>query len=481
MEYSLHLELLVVGLSHQTASLALREKLSVTDDQLAAEVRAIAQRGALSECVLISTCNRVEVVAAVSDVQAARQAILDYFTARAPSEEIAPCVYRKVGDSAVRHLFRVAAGLEAMAVGEPQILGQVKEALAVAQSEGLVGPLLSRCFNRSFAVAKRVRHETGIAQGRVSISSIACDLAQQIVGALNGRKVLLVGAGKMSLESARTLSGHGAELLVVNRTPERARELAELSGAKPLLLESLTDGLIAADVVISSTSDPGFVITRDLLERALAERRGRRLFIIDIAVPRDVDPEVAHFENVFLYNVDDLQNVSKTNQAERAREIPAAERIIEEAVGQLRTWRGSLQLTPTIVALQERFRNVVLAERDKALARLGSLSEKDRHTVEVMCDAIVNKLLHLPLSELKRGCGGSDQSDLLEAAQRLFHLAVRESEADDGMCDATDVVPAEPSENGPIAIPLTKVAVVGAAPSPARRDRHPRRAYKGRS
>lgn len=482
-EYGLHPELLVIGLSHQTASLELREKLAVPSEELAAELREITRLGTLPECVLISTCNRVEIVGAAHDVQAATQAASDYFAKRAASDEVAAHLYRKVGDEAVRHLFRVTAGLEAMAVGEPQILGQVKEAFLAAQAAETIGPLLNRCFDRAFAVAKQVRYGTGIAQGRVSISSIACELAEQILGDLTGRKVLLVGAGKMSVESARTLTGHGAELLVVNRTVERARALAELSGAHPQLLESLSDGLVLADVVISSTSNPGYVITLDILKRALARRQGRRIFIIDIAVPRDVDPQVADLEGVFLYNIDDLQGVSKTNLTEREREIPAAEQIIDAALAQFRKWRGTLQLTPTIVALRERFRSVALEERDRTLARMGSLSDKDRQAIEAMCEAIVNKLLHQPLTELKKGCDGSDQNDLLDVVQRLFKLSINDSADEPGICETTEVVAIAAKREGEalVAKKTDTAARSDSSPLKAAGERRPTRLHKRRS
>jgi glutamyl-tRNA reductase len=439
--------------------------------------------GTLPECVLISTCNRVEIVGAAFDVQAASQTASDYFAKRAASDEVAAHLYRKVGDEAVRHLFRVTAGLEAMAVGEPQILGQVKEAFMAAQAAGTVGPLLSRCFERAFAVAKRVRYETDIAHGRVSISSIACELAEQILGDLTGRKVLLVGAGKMSLESARTLTGHGAELLVVNRSVERARELAALSGAHPQLLESLSEALVRADVVISSTSHPSFVLTLDILKRAIARRQGRRLFIIDIAVPRDVDPQVAALEGVFLYNIDDLQGVSKSNLIGRESEVPAAEQIIDAALIQFRKWRGTLQLTPTIVALRERFHSVANEERDRTLARMGSLSDKDRRAIDTMCDLIVNKLLHQPLTELKRGCDGSDQSDLLEVVQRLFKLSVNDSADEPGICDPTDVVAltATREDETPVAEGKGVAAQMGNSPLEAPAERNPARLHKRRA
>ena len=415
-------ELLVIGLSHQTAPIGLRERLAVDSRQLASELQEIARAAGLAEAVLISTCNRVEVVAFASDREKAGREVLGRFNARVAPDKVDAYLYRKTGPEAARHLFRVAAGMEAMVFGEPQILGQVKESFTAAQAAGMVGTLLNRCFERAFTTAKRVRTETAIAAGHVSVSSIACELTEKIFGELRGRKVLLIGAGEMSLEAARTLIALGAELRVVNRSPERAKQIADLCGGKPRPLEALAGEMAEADVVISSTSSPDFIVTRELMQGVARERRGRRLFIIDIAVPRDVDPRVGSMENVFLFNIDDLQGVAEANLASRKREMPAAEKIIDAAVDQYQKWLASLQVTPTIVALRERFRGVMLQERDAALSRIASLSDKDRRALEAMCETLINKLLHAPLTELKRGSETNDQAALIDATRRLFQL-----------------------------------------------------------
>jgi glutamyl-tRNA reductase len=240
---------------------------------------------------------------------------------------------------------------------------------------------------------------------------------------------------------------------------------------------------VLADVVISSTSNPGYVVTLEVLKRALTRRQGRRIFIIDIAVPRDVDPQVADLEGVFLYNIDDLQGVSKTNLTEREREIPAAEQIIDTALVQFRKWRGTLQLTPTIVALRERFRSVALEERDRALDRMGSLNDKDRYAIDAMCESIVNKLLHQPLTELKQGCDGSDQSDLLEVVQRLFKLSVNDSADEPGICEPTEVLElaVKRADEAPVAEKKDAASQLGSGPLEAAAERRPARLHKRRA
>jgi glutamyl-tRNA reductase len=313
-----------------------------------------------------------------------------------------------------------------MVLGEPQILGQVKDAFGVANRAGAVGTLLGRCFERSFSVAKRVRTETQIAAGNVSVSSIACDLAEKIFGDLNDRRVLLVGAGKMSEAAARSLKARGASLTVVNRSPERARELAAACGGEARPLEALATELAAADVVITSTAKDGFVISHELMVGVVKMRKWRELFIIDIAVPRDVDPRVESLQNVFLYDMDDLKRVSHANLAARERASSDALAIIEEEVLNYDKWLRTQELTPTIVALRERVHGVVLGEKQKAMAKLSGLNSQQERALDAMCESIVNQLLHAPLTELKRGHEDDDRARLVEAVQRLFKLEVQE-------------------------------------------------------
>jgi glutamyl-tRNA reductase len=299
----------------------------------------------------------------------------------------------------------------------------VKEAFDAAKSAGTVGTLLGRCFTQAFATAKRVRHETGIAEGTVSVSSIACELAKKIFGNLEGRRTLLLGAGEMGESAARTLRQTGTNLHVINRSEERARLLAESCGGRAVPYERLAVELAEADVVVASTASPKFILTPELMKGVVRTRRHRPLFIIDIAVPRDVDPRVGNMDNVFVYDVDDLQQVAEENLAVRAREAAHAERIIEQEVEVFLTWRRSLELAPTIVALRKRFGQVAEEELRRALLRLEGISDSDRAVLEAMSRSLVNKLLHQPMMQLKAGAGGPDGALLIDAVRRLFAIA----------------------------------------------------------
>ena len=331
--------LFAFGLSHRTTPLSVREQLAVPADQLPAQLAALKASAQLEEATLVSTCNRVELYATSQAPARSIQAVRAHLQGRADHRNLDEHAYVLEGSEAVRHLFEVASGLDSMVLGEPQILGQVKEAYAAASQHGSVGTVLGRCFERSFGVAKRVRTETELAVGNVSVSSIACDLAEKIFGTLDGRKVLLVGAGKMSEVAARSLGARGASLAVVNRNPEKAEQLAQACGGRPRPLEALATELADADVVISSTAKQGFMITHDLMQGVCRMRRWRQLFLIDIAVPRDVDPRVDALRNVFLYDMDDLQKVSRDNLLARERAVGDAQAIIGAELEQFEGWQ----------------------------------------------------------------------------------------------------------------------------------------------
>jgi len=437
-------DVVVVGLSYRTAPVEIRERVSTTMSDLAAEVESVRAAGA-DEAVLLSTCNRVELYLSGSSGREVARRARDHLTARA-GVALDPVLYEHHGNEAVRHAFRVASSLDSLVVGEPQILGQVKSSFEAAQSVGAVGTLLDRCFTRAFAVAKRVRNETGIAEGTVSISSIAVDLARSIFGDLSGRRVLLLGAGEMGEAAAKSLAQSGASLRVVNRSYERAHALALACGGEARDYELLPTELVKADVVISSTSNPHFVLTDELVRDVVRGRRHRPLFLIDIAVPRDIDPRVANLDGVFLYDVDDLQKVAEENLRARRGEAEAAERIVGAEVDDFDLWRRSLELAPTIVALRERYLDVVRSEVERTAPRLGSLDDDQRRALSKMADAIVNKLLHAPLAELKSPSDEREQERLLAATRRLFRLdgfavdaSARAAEADPQ--PVTDSVP----------------------------------------
>ncbi|MCA9602582.1 MAG: glutamyl-tRNA reductase, partial [Myxococcales bacterium] len=382
-------DIVVVGLSHHTAPVHVRERLSVATDAMPSEVARLVGALPLDEAVVISTCNRVEIYAATTRPAEALTQARAYLVERGKPDTIDTFLYAHHGERAVAHAFRVAASLDSMVLGEPQILGQVKDAVAVAATAGTLGPLLGQCFRNAFSVAKRVRRETEIAAGTVSISSIAIELASKIFGTLEARKVLLVGAGKMGEAAAKALSKRGAELAVVNRSPERAQSVAQAAGGRARPFEALAEELAHADVVITSTGSPTFIVGVDSIRGVMRIRKGRPLFIIDIAVPRDVDPRVGEIDNVFVYDVDDLRKVADDNLAHRRKEASSAERIVHEEVQTFETWRASLAVTPTIVALRSQFQRVAELELERAMTRLGHLGPDDRQQVEAAVGRVV--------------------------------------------------------------------------------------------
>jgi len=420
-------DFVVVGLSHRTAPVEVRERLAVAPDRLQQELREFAAHGPFDEAILISTCNRVELYAtSANPIEAAKHA-KEALASRLADLAAQEVLYQERGVDVIRHVFRVASSLDSLVVGEPQILGQVKEAFDAAKEAGTVGTLLGRCFTQAFATAKRVRNETGIAEGTVSVSSIACELAKKIFGNLEGRRTLLLGAGEMGESAARSLRQTGTQLHVVNRSEERAQKLADACGGRAVPYERLSMELADADVVIASTASPNFILTPKLMKGVVRTRRRRPLFIIDIAVPRDVDPRVGNMDNVFVYDVDDLQQVAEENLSVRAREAAQAEHIVEEEVESFLSWRRSLELAPTIVALRKRFGQLAEDELQRALPRLDSASPSDRDVLEAMGRSLVNKLLHQPLTQLKARSGEPDGALLIDAVRRLFALPDEEA------------------------------------------------------
>jgi glutamyl-tRNA reductase len=418
-------EIFVVGISHRTSPVELRERLAVPSSALPDHVRDLAQRAHLAEAVVISTCNRVEVYGVSADATGIGRA-RDLLIARLEPGVLEPHLYERSGGDAVKHAFRVASSLDSMVVGEPQILGQVKEAYAAASAAGVIGGLLDRCFAKALAVAKRVRSETGIAAGNVSVSSIATDVAKNIFGDLDEKRVLLIGAGKMGESAAKHLRKQGARLYVLNRSRERALELASACGGEPRSLQELPSELALADVAIASTSSDRFVVTTDLMKDVVRQRKGRPLFLIDIAVPRNVDPRVGQMHDVYVYDVDDLQKVAQQNLAARRREAEAAETIVEGEARQFEEWRRALDLKPIIVGLRTHVREVLAQALERTLPRLSGDAARDRASLEKMIDAATSKLLHQPLTELKRAGEAGDET-ILAAIRTLFPIdAARE-------------------------------------------------------
>ena len=416
-------EFFLVGLSHKSAPVAVREKVALSGEELKEALVGLRNSGGVREAMVVSTCNRVEVYVYSESLEQGRRFFLDR-TADAQGH-----LYERSGREAVRHFFRVAASLDSMVVGEPQILGQVKEAYGVASSAESAGTFVSRLCNRAFAAAKRVRSETDIAKGAGSVSQVAVELVEKIFGDLKGRSVLLVGAGKMGALSAKALRDLGCDrILVANRSPERAKALAVEVGGQAEPWETLTSLLALADVVIVSTGAPNYVITRELAAQVMKTRRQRSACFIDLSVPRNVDPALSELSNVYAYDIDDLQRVVSQTHKARAEEAIRAEAIVEAEVMAFASEREARAALPVLAALRRRAEEIARAEAERTLAHVGGLlDDKGKKSVEAMAQAIVNKLLHGPTRRLKEAAASGD-SDLPGAAAELFGVDLEKRE-----------------------------------------------------
>jgi glutamyl-tRNA reductase len=419
--------IVVTGLSHRTAPIEVRERLAISADELPDLLKSLVARPPLGEALVVSTCNRVEFVVAGSDgaradLEGVARAIHDAIIARAPG--VSGHLYRHLGVDAVRHLFRVAASLDSLVVGEPQILGQVKQSYDLAREVGTTGSVLNRVVPRALKSAKRVRSQTTIGAGQVSVPSVAVDLARQIFGDLSLRTAALIGSGDMGETVARLLRQGGARLLVVGRNAARVKEIAATMQGQPRGFEDLDATLAEADVVVTTTSAPGFIVDHDRVHKGRRARKGRSLFFIDLAVPRDVDPRVISIDGVFLYNVDDLSKVVAESLESRRREADRAEQIVAEEAAHYERWADSEQVTPTVLALRERVRGVLSTELERSLGgKLRHLSSDDRQALTVMSEAAVNKLLHDATQRLRKmAADPSSRSDLEIAVSMLSEL-----------------------------------------------------------
>lgn len=422
-------EIVIFGLNHRSAPIELRESVAFESRYLHDALTRLHKYPSIDESVILSTCNRVEVVAAASDSGAAWDEISRFLAEQKPHRKgiaLTEHAYQYRGAEAVRHLFRVAASLDSMVVGEPQILGQLKQHYDAAQQAGSVGTILHRLFHRSFSVAKRVRSETGIGSGAVSVSSVAVDLAKQIFDRFDDKTVMLIGAGKMGDLMARHLQSHGVRsLMVTNRTFERAVELAERIHGSPIRFEDFPQYLKMADLVIGCTGAPEVLVDAAQVEKVLRERKHKAMFFIDIGDRRNFDGKINDLDNVYLYNIDDLKNVAEENLQGRSNEAAKAERIVGEEVQSFVRWFGSLQQVPTITALRQRFDDIRRGEIEKSLGGgLKNLSPEQRAALEDMTTAMINKLLHAPIAQLKRrGDDDDDETALYIAAlKKLFDL-----------------------------------------------------------
>ncbi|HSB06929.1 MAG TPA: glutamyl-tRNA reductase [Thermodesulfobacteriota bacterium] len=423
------MELVAIGLNHKTAPIEIREKLAFSNAEIEKALWQAQDLPSLKENMILSTCNRVEIYAATRMTENAVFELKDFLSTyhRLSLKEFENCLYCFVGEEAVRHIFRVASSLDSMVVGEPQILGQIKSAYEIATQAKTSGLILHKLLHRAFFVAKRVRNETKIGNSAVSVSFVAVELAKKIFGVLEEKIVLLIGAGEMSELAARHLvSGGVKKVLVANRTYERAVTLAEEFKGEPIPFDEMAhQGLRKADIVISATDSPQYLIGHDPVARVMRDRKQKPIFFIDIADPRDIEPKVGDIENVYLYNIDDLQQVANENVQGREKEAQNAEGIVQEEVTKFVHWYRSLDITPTIVALRKKFDEIRKKELQKTLSLHPNLSEKERKSLEALTSAIINKILHEPLTLLKRNPENGSSELYLDTLQTLFSLSER--------------------------------------------------------
>jgi glutamyl-tRNA reductase len=419
------MKLHITGVSHKTAPVEVRERLAFREDVLPRALADLKSRTGVAEAVVVSTCNRVEIIVTTDDA-ADPQSIVDAFlndVKGISTAGIEPHFYRHEGRDAIHHLFRVAASLDSLVVGEPQILGQLKTAYTVAKNSGAVCGWLEALLARSFSVAKRVRSETGIGQMAVSVGYAAVELARKIFGSLNHRTVMLVGAGKMSELAARHLRRSGAShVFVTNRTHERAVELSKLFQGTPVEYTRFTSMLPEVDILIASSGAPHYILSPADMQRVISARRNRPMFLIDIAVPRNIDPAVNKIDNLFLYDIDDLQEVVNANLRERMKEAEHAEALVAQEVDQMMARLKVQEITPTIVGLQGQFEQIRQAELDKVRRKFGPLSPEQEQALEMLSRGIINKVAHGPISELRLHAGRPDGVHIIASIRRAFHL-----------------------------------------------------------
>jgi glutamyl-tRNA reductase len=418
--------LTLLGINHRTAPVEVRERMNISEARLADALTDLVHRDGIQEGLILSTCNRVEVVAGTAAGVEAEPILLQFLAEHhrcdlAPYE---PHFYRRRQQEVIRHLFRVASSLDSMILGEPQILGQLKQAHAIARSVGALNGTLNEIILQALAVAKRVRRETSIGAAAVSVSYAAVELAKKIFGDLDGKVIFILGAGKMSEIAAKHLLRSGASAIFVsNRTYERAVELAKVFHGTAFRFDEFSEQAPKADIIIVSTAAPHYVIRREEVLRWLAARKNRRMFFVDMAVPRNVEPGVNEVENAFVYDIDDLGQVVEANKKQREREALWAEEIIRQEVQKTLRRMASREVVPTIVALERRLEEIRETEFERYQGRLADLSPEQRETVEALSRGILNKIIHGPITELKSGVGQPEQTSLVETVRKIFRLS----------------------------------------------------------
>ncbi|MDA0690401.1 MAG: glutamyl-tRNA reductase [Nitrospinae bacterium] len=417
--------LILVGVNHKTTPVEIRERLAFSRGEIEASLERLVGNPEIIENIILSTCNRVEIYARVNDttkgIGLLKDFICDYHNIS--PKELDKYFYSYQDERAVEHLFRVSSSLDSMVLGEAQILGQVKDAYNTARALRSTGMVLNQLFEKAFNVAKKVREETGIAERGVSISSAAVELARKIFEDLENHSVMLVGTGEMAELAAKHLISYGVKTVYVcSRTYERAAALAKTLNGCALDFEMFKDEMYKADIVITSTASPKFIIKKDMVERAIHQRKNKPIFFIDIAVPRDIEPEVNDLENVYLYDIDDLQGVVSANIKEREKEAETAMELIQIEVTKFNNWVVSLDAVPTIVEIRNRADSIRKKELEKALKKMEPLSEQDENTLHLMTQSILNKIFHKPTINLKKQTQSQEGHVYLKAIRHLFHL-----------------------------------------------------------
>ncbi len=419
------MHILATGVNHRTAPVEVRERLAFRDHNLPDALCELRSRSPVTEVAILSTCNRAELYTVSPEPEAARRevvAFLGEFHAIDPAQ-LEPHLYQHTDEQAARHLFRVAAGLDSMVLGEGQILGQVRHAMQSASDAGTSRTFLNELFQRSLHIGKRARSETGIHRGAVSISSAAVDLAKNVFGDLRGRRALVIGAGEMSEQTLKHLVDAGVEsVIVANRTFQRAVALAEQYGGEAITFDEFPQQMADADIVVSSSAAPHPIVTVDKLRPQLGNRRGRPLFLVDIAVPRDIEPEVGQLPNVYLFDIDDLQGVADKYRAERAKEVDKVQGLVESELNRFMHWLGGRGALPLVKDLRQQVEAVRDAECERFLRKMPELDPREQELVRQMMHSFANKLLHSPTTEIRKRAGVRDESDYVETVRRLFGL-----------------------------------------------------------
>ena len=423
------MNIVIVGLNHDTASIDIREKVAFDGPKLKEAVERLKSSPEIKENIILSTCNRVEIYANVTDPESGAENIKKFISNfhNVPGDVLEKSLYVHSGKQALEHIFRVASSLDSMIIGEPQILGQLKDAFDAALKQKSTSVLLNKLMKKAISVAKRVRTETKIGESAVSISFAAVELAKKIFEDLSTKTFILIGAGEMAELAARHLIENGVKnVLVTNRTYERAEELAREFHGRTVEFDNFPQELVHTDIVICSTGAPHYVIVKDQMHSIMKHRKNKPVFIIDISVPRNIDPQINDMDNIYLYDIDDLQGVININLQERNKEAEKAQKIIGEEVETFLKWQESLSAVPTIVALREKAETIKNEELQKALKKLERLGESEIKSIEMLTNTIVNKLIHFPTAALK--ADSEDRETIIEIVNKMFELNATDSD-----------------------------------------------------